>query len=132
MHSVIGYGAFSSVYAACLKHTQSKVAIKKFDEGSTEGIILNELKILERIREKPILTTNDRFVKLYQKCWQHEPNERPEINQVISELNSITHSEESVRIEEPGNDECLRTEELKNEEIKKSVEDCDTATHDKI
>ncbi|CAG8566224.1 1056_t:CDS:2, partial [Funneliformis caledonium] len=41
------------------------------------------------LREKPISTTDDRFVKLYQRCWKHEPNERPNINQVISELNSI-------------------------------------------
>ncbi|CAI2170435.1 19994_t:CDS:10 [Funneliformis geosporum] len=91
-----------------------------------------QFEILKGVREIPIPTTNGRFVKLYQKCCQHEPNERPEINQVISELNSISHSEESVRIEELGNDECLRTEELKNEETKKSVVGCDLATYDKI
>ncbi|CAI2169186.1 9189_t:CDS:2 [Funneliformis geosporum] len=98
LHSVIGSGAFSSVYAACLKDTPSKFAIKKFAEGYKEEIILNEVcdtsiqfEILKGVREIPIPTTNGRFVKLYQKCWQPEPNERPEINQVISELNNINH-----------------------------------------
>ncbi|CAI2169188.1 9190_t:CDS:2 [Funneliformis geosporum] len=160
-HFLIGSGAFASVYYAYWKGTQTKFAIKKFAEGSTKEIILNEIRcmklvnyhpniigfcgvtrfeddtsiqfeILKGVREIPIPTTNGRFVKLYQKCCQHEPNERPEINQVISELNSISHSEESVRIEELGNDECLRTEELKNEETKKSVVGCDLATYDKI
>ncbi|CAG8553141.1 16520_t:CDS:2 [Funneliformis caledonium] len=47
------------------------------------------LEILDGKREKPISTTNGRFVKLYQRCWKHEPDERPNIDQVISELNSI-------------------------------------------
>ncbi|CAG8758651.1 13492_t:CDS:2, partial [Funneliformis caledonium] len=66
-----------------------------------------QVKILEGVREKPISTTNGKFVYLYQKCWQHEPDERPNIYQVISELNSVTdsNSEESVRTEETENDE---------------------------
>ncbi|CAB4479487.1 unnamed protein product [Rhizophagus irregularis] len=39
--------------------------------------------------ENPIPKTNDRFVSLYKKCWQHEPDERPPICQVIEELDSI-------------------------------------------
>ncbi|CAI2162337.1 14203_t:CDS:2 [Funneliformis geosporum] len=34
--------------------------------------------------------TNSNFVMLYQQCWLREPDERPDINQVISKLNSIT------------------------------------------
>ncbi|CAB5205374.1 unnamed protein product [Rhizophagus irregularis] len=33
--------------------------------------------------------TNHKFVALYEKCWQHEPHERPEVSHVISELNNI-------------------------------------------
>ncbi|CAB4475068.1 unnamed protein product [Rhizophagus irregularis] len=39
--------------------------------------------------ENPIPNTNNKFVALYKKCWQHEPDDRPDIHQVISELNSI-------------------------------------------
>ncbi|CAG8605789.1 5525_t:CDS:2 [Funneliformis caledonium] len=54
------------------------------------GIIhRNLLAILNGIREIPISTTNSVFVELYQRCWEHEPDERPDIDQVISELSSI-------------------------------------------
>ncbi|CAB5364540.1 unnamed protein product [Rhizophagus irregularis] len=56
---------------------------KRFDRDSIKLMILN------RVRENPIPKTNDRFVSLYKKCWQHEPDERPPICQVIEELDSI-------------------------------------------
>ncbi|CAG8675800.1 912_t:CDS:2, partial [Funneliformis caledonium] len=113
--SAIGSGRSASVYAAYWKSTQTKFAIKKFAEGSTKEVILNEFRsivlgitscsspfkfetanktvsqqaILNGEREISISTTNSAFVKLYQKCWEHEPDLRPDIGQVISELNSI-------------------------------------------
>ncbi|CAI2188261.1 6688_t:CDS:2, partial [Funneliformis geosporum] len=42
IHSIIGTGAFASVYAACMKDTQTKFAVKKFADDYTEEIILNE------------------------------------------------------------------------------------------
>ncbi|RIA96726.1 kinase-like domain-containing protein [Glomus cerebriforme] len=59
----------------------------------------------------------DDYFELYQKCWQHEPDKRPDIYQVISELKSI----DSI---DPENDnssnnfnpkESETTEELDNE-----------------
>ncbi|CAB4433427.1 unnamed protein product [Rhizophagus irregularis] len=41
------------------------------------------------LREEPIENTNDKFVVLYKKCWEHEPDNRPNILKVISELNCI-------------------------------------------
>ncbi|PKY45942.1 kinase-like protein [Rhizophagus irregularis] len=46
-------------------------------------------EILKGTREKPIPNTNIEFVALYEVCWKQEPDERPDIRQVISELNSI-------------------------------------------
>ncbi|PKC14702.1 kinase-like protein [Rhizophagus irregularis] len=46
-------------------------------------------KILSGGREEPVLDTNVKFIELYQKCWEYEPDERPNISQVNSELNSI-------------------------------------------
>ncbi|GBC37961.2 kinase-like domain-containing protein [Rhizophagus irregularis DAOM 181602=DAOM 197198] len=56
---------------------------KRFDRDSIKLMILN------RVRENPIPKTNDKFVSLYKKCWQHEPDERPPICQVIEELDNI-------------------------------------------
>ncbi|CAG8478035.1 17876_t:CDS:2 [Funneliformis caledonium] len=109
--SAIGSGGSAFVYAAYWKSTQTKFAIKKFAEGFTKEMILNEIHLMEimrskvdfhpniirfygitnfeGVREKPMSTTNAIFVKLYQRCWEREPYERPDIDQVISELNSI-------------------------------------------
>ncbi|PKY47231.1 kinase-like protein [Rhizophagus irregularis] len=56
------------------------------------GVIFWELttqNILKDMREKPSLDTDHKFIALYEKCWQHDPHERPEIDQIISELNNI-------------------------------------------
>ncbi|CAB5353533.1 unnamed protein product [Rhizophagus irregularis] len=50
------------------------------------------LKILDGEREKPIPNTNDKFVVLYKECWRQEPDERPDVHKVNSELNKIIDS----------------------------------------
>ncbi|CAG8436146.1 10659_t:CDS:2 [Funneliformis caledonium] len=42
--SVIGSGDLALVYDVCCKHTQTKLAIKKFAKGSAKEMILNELQ----------------------------------------------------------------------------------------
>ncbi|CAG8697191.1 8056_t:CDS:2 [Funneliformis caledonium] len=78
------------------------------------------VKILEGERVKPISTTNGKFVNLYQRCWKHEPDERPDIYQVISELNSVTDS---------NSEESVRTEETENDEREDHFFDCDIARY---
>ncbi|CAI2176284.1 10965_t:CDS:2 [Funneliformis geosporum] len=50
-----------------------------------------QIEILKGLRENHISTTNDVFVKIYQKCWEHEPDDRPDIDLIVSELNNIGH-----------------------------------------
>ncbi|PKY48183.1 kinase-like protein [Rhizophagus irregularis] len=50
------------------------------------------LEILKGEREKPIPGTNVKYIELYQKCWEHEPDKRPDIVQVNSALSSIDSS----------------------------------------
>ncbi|CAG8597180.1 13218_t:CDS:2 [Funneliformis caledonium] len=47
------------------------------------------LEILNGARKIPISATHNKFVNLYKKSWEHKPDERPDIDQVILELNSI-------------------------------------------
>ncbi|CAB4492068.1 kinase-like domain-containing protein [Rhizophagus irregularis DAOM 181602=DAOM 197198] len=64
-----------------------------FDFETKNNDNLEIFKIMSNIfngtREKPSPGTNHKFVALYEKCWQHEPHERPEVSHVISELNNI-------------------------------------------
>ncbi|EXX53827.1 uncharacterized protein OCT59_029219 [Rhizophagus irregularis] len=82
------------------------------------------LEILNGVREKPIPNTNVKFIELYQKCWEHEPDKRPNIRQVNSELNSIDS--------ENNNNVCTvfySKEKKTSEEIE--IEDSDLSNCDK-
>ncbi|PKY28966.1 kinase-like protein [Rhizophagus irregularis] len=72
------------------------------------SIITNILKFL---REEPIENTNDKFVILYKKCWEHEPDNRPNILKVISELNCI----------DPENNNNVSTISKESEESEKTA-----------
>ncbi|CAG8661008.1 6743_t:CDS:2 [Funneliformis caledonium] len=65
-------------------------SIKLADFGCNASSI--QLEILKGTREMPVSATNRIFVNLYKECWEHEPEERPDIDQVILRLNSIPKS----------------------------------------
>ncbi|EXX79679.1 uncharacterized protein OCT59_006910 [Rhizophagus irregularis] len=44
------------------------------------------LHILDGKRETPILDTPTDYINIYTKCWQDNPNDRPDMQQVFSEL----------------------------------------------
>ncbi|GBB96979.1 hypothetical protein RclHR1_02890006 [Rhizophagus clarus] len=81
------------------------------------------LEILNGKRENPIPNTNVKFIKLYEQCWRYEPNERPDANQVISELKNID-SENNFNSEINESEKIKITEEFKSEEIKDHFSDC--------
>ncbi|RGB29599.1 kinase-like domain-containing protein, partial [Rhizophagus diaphanus] len=47
------------------------------------------MEILHGLREKPILNTPEDYIKIYTDCWNKEPDNRPNINQVVAKLNAI-------------------------------------------
>ncbi|CAB5355246.1 unnamed protein product [Rhizophagus irregularis] len=85
--------------------------------------------ILEGMREKPYPGTNHKFIALYKKCWQHEPNIRPEIRQVILELEELNNNEPLVVSEIFGSEEIETTLEIsetpENDEVNVPSYDCD-------
>ncbi|GBC35501.2 kinase-like domain-containing protein [Rhizophagus irregularis DAOM 181602=DAOM 197198] len=80
--------------------------LNKFDRNQITLIILG---IIDGEREIPIPNTN--------KCWQHEPQKRPDINEVILELDNI-HLIDSENNNESSHSELNESkiiEELENE-----------------
>ncbi|CAG8611410.1 13654_t:CDS:2 [Cetraspora pellucida] len=47
------------------------------------------LKIIQGLREKPILGTPIQYIDLYSKCWDHEPNKRPSMSEIFEQLNFL-------------------------------------------
>ncbi|CAG8483331.1 5756_t:CDS:2 [Cetraspora pellucida] len=47
------------------------------------------LKIIQGLREKPILGTPVQYIDLYSKCWYHEPNKRPSMLEIFQQLNFL-------------------------------------------
>ncbi|CAB5355255.1 unnamed protein product [Rhizophagus irregularis] len=81
------------------------------------------------MREKPYPGTNHKFIALYKKCWQHEPNTRPEIRQVILELEELNNNEPLVVSEIFSFEEIETTLEIsetpENDEVNVPSYDCD-------
>ncbi|GBC01067.1 hypothetical protein RclHR1_04050010 [Rhizophagus clarus] len=98
-----------------------------FETKSDDRIEVLKIKfdILNGEREKSISNTNYKFVALYEKCWRHEPDERPDIRQVTSEINNIelTNLPDDSKIERTA---IETTEKLANEDLDlPSDDDCD-------
>ncbi|GES99359.1 kinase-like domain-containing protein [Rhizophagus clarus] len=71
-----------------------------------------KMNIRNGVREKPVRNTNDKFVALYEKCWQHEPNDRLNIHQVNSELKHIENNNEPTTFTAKESEENGKTENL--------------------
>ncbi|RGB24520.1 kinase-like domain-containing protein [Rhizophagus diaphanus] len=100
----------SDIYSLGVLFWELTSRCSPFKYKSGDDYVLR-LRILNGLREKPIQNTNAIFVKLYQKCWQHKPDYRPNIHQVISELNRINY--ENNIIPAPGeSEESENTDDL--------------------
>ncbi|POG66415.1 kinase-like domain-containing protein, partial [Rhizophagus irregularis DAOM 181602=DAOM 197198] len=80
------------------------------------------LEILNGKREMPISGTPVGYVDIYRKCWQNNPDDRPVMQQVLSNLRSINlntaeESEECDKINEMQIDEELTATNVDNEII---------------
>ncbi|KAF0465396.1 kinase-like protein [Gigaspora margarita] len=49
-------------------------------------------QVTRGIRETPFKNTPDNYVKLYKRCWDHDPSERPVITEVLKTLKIIRSS----------------------------------------
>ncbi|PKY29476.1 kinase-like protein [Rhizophagus irregularis] len=54
-----------------------------------EDLIVLKIRLIEGIREDPISNTPCEYLKLYQSCWNSEPDARPSIEQVFNKLEEI-------------------------------------------
>ncbi|KAF0498869.1 kinase-like protein [Gigaspora margarita] len=62
-----------------------------FKSLDAKGIILEV--ILGR-REKPIIHTPLKYKELYEKCWDHDPEERPDAQLVYQDINNLLKPQE--------------------------------------
>ncbi|RGB40043.1 kinase-like domain-containing protein [Rhizophagus diaphanus] len=62
------------------------------------------LEIIDGKREIPIVGTPDDYVNIYKRCWQDNPDNRPDMRQVFSELKSINLTNEQKTWNNTNND----------------------------
>ncbi|GBC05096.1 hypothetical protein RclHR1_06020011 [Rhizophagus clarus] len=81
------------------------------------------LEILKGKREEPISGTNAKFMGLYQICWEYEPDKRPDIHKVKSELSSINSDNNNIcTVSEKGTSEKI---EIEDYDLSNCKIDCD-------
>ncbi|CAG8460431.1 2959_t:CDS:2 [Cetraspora pellucida] len=90
---LIGEGGHGKVYRATLKDKDITVALKSFKS--------NNVTIKEIVNEV-IVDMHSNIIRLYgatksKDCWQHDPNSRPDIQQVFLDLkNLITNVKQAI------------------------------------
>ena len=57
---------------------------------SNEESVHLSLAICNGLREKYVKGTPMQYIKIYTNCWQQEPDSRPLINQILSQLQSVS------------------------------------------
>ncbi|CAG8498620.1 7047_t:CDS:2 [Diversispora eburnea] len=92
-----GYNVFEnleeigeSIYNATLMNGEKKVNLKSIVIDSME------LFVNEGNREDPIHGTPQNYVTIYQDCWNQDPDQRPNIEKVIQDLEHVGIIAESV------------------------------------
>ncbi|CAB4379469.1 unnamed protein product [Rhizophagus irregularis] len=55
-------------------------------------------EILQGLRESPVPNTPKDYVKIYTDCWNNEPDDRPNINKVVTKLNVIISNIEDIQL----------------------------------
>ncbi|POG64657.1 kinase-like domain-containing protein [Rhizophagus irregularis DAOM 181602=DAOM 197198] len=83
------------------------------------------LDILNGLREEPIINTNARFIELYRKCWGLEPEKRPDIYKVNSELNSIDSENNNTFTVPHSKEEICKKIEYEDSDLSNCNKDCD-------
>jgi serine/threonine protein kinase len=54
--------------------------------NSGNQVLLTMAIMVRKTREQPVPNTPEEYAQLYQQCWDHEPNMRPDIEQVCNRL----------------------------------------------
>ncbi|CAB4442532.1 unnamed protein product [Rhizophagus irregularis] len=68
-------------------------------KGNEDNMDSNYLLILERANnESPIPNTPINYIDVYTKCWQSNPNDRPDMQQVFSNLKSINVNTNEIKV----------------------------------
>src|ERR1044071_3506629 len=61
--------------------------------GNGNQVLLTMAIMVRKTREQPVSNTPEEYVQLYQQCWEHEPNMRPNIEQVCNQLEGFLFDE---------------------------------------
>ncbi|PKY47507.1 kinase-like protein [Rhizophagus irregularis] len=77
----------SDIYSLAVLFWQLTSCKPPFESETEIGL---KIRIINGQREIPIPNTNSEYLKLYQKCWELEPDDRPDISEIVTILKSIS------------------------------------------
>ncbi|CAB4442537.1 unnamed protein product [Rhizophagus irregularis] len=63
----------------------------------SKNILVHQNKLQNGKRESPVPGMPDKYVEVYTSCWQCNPEDRPDIHQVFSDLKSLENKNEKLK-----------------------------------
>ncbi|CAB4388341.1 unnamed protein product [Rhizophagus irregularis] len=82
--------------------------------------------ILDGNREVPIVGTPDDYINIYTRCWQYNPDDRPDMHRVFSDLTKVNINEYTSLAEKNTN----TSENFTEQKINNSLNDCSGLMYD--
>ncbi|GBB84123.1 hypothetical protein RclHR1_10760005 [Rhizophagus clarus] len=61
--------------------------------GNGNQVLLTMAIMVRKTREQPVPNTPEEYIQLYQQCWDHEPDMRPNIEQVCDQIEGFLYDE---------------------------------------
>ncbi|UZO08179.1 uncharacterized protein OCT59_028441 [Rhizophagus irregularis] len=106
----------SDVYSVGVLLWQISSGREPFKDKGFDYDLRLVMSINDGLREKIIEGTPVEYSKLYTECWKNEPDERPDMQQVVSILKTMFENEENCSLENLINDSLISLNTSTNDE----------------
>uniref|UniRef100_A0A1D1YY71 Mixed lineage kinase domain-like protein n=1 Tax=Anthurium amnicola TaxID=1678845 RepID=A0A1D1YY71_9ARAE len=88
--------------------------------GNGNQVLLTMAIMIRKTREQPVPNTPEEYIQLYQQCWDHEPDMRPNIEHVYEQLEGFLYDEPVIVGKSLSNSVYIADIRVSSEESRKS------------
>ncbi|RIB01744.1 hypothetical protein C2G38_2229806 [Gigaspora rosea] len=86
--------------------------------------------IIKGVRESPKVGTPQEFINLYQKCWDHNPDVRPNCSEILDELKNIIQQVKDHKYQSHENKNIIKSQNNCRFELRLDFDNCEIDIED--